>query len=250
VAGLRLAGYERAIVVHDRHSRKLQELKRQHRVIVEEDLAAAIELANLLIVAVRPESMRALLKQIGKLQLRRRLTAINLAAGIPLSKLQARLGLPVRWARAMPSPVCRSGRGLTGLTFARGLSASERATVRNFFASVGAVVEIPEKQFDAFTVTYSNSHGYRALAVLARAAEAIGLDRKTAILAAGHALADGIATWRSGNLSLEKLLKESATPGGIAEATMAALDRAGYGRIVQNGLCSGIRRASKNASLV
>jgi len=150
VAGLRLAGYEHPIVVHDRHSRKLQELKRQHRIIVKEDLAGAIELADLLIVAVRPDSVRKLLKEIREQQLPRRLTAVSLAAGIPLSRLQARLGLPVRWARAMPSPVCRSGRGLTGLTFGRGLSASERAMVRNLFASVGAVVEIPEKHFDAF----------------------------------------------------------------------------------------------------
>ena len=248
VAGLRLAGYLRPIVVHDRHSRKLQELKRHHRVIVEEDLAHAIDLANLLIVAVRPESVRELLKEIGELKLRRRLTAVSLAAGIPLSRLQARLGSPVRWARAMPSPACRGARGLTGLTFGRGLSASERTTVRNLFMSVGAVVEIPEEQFDAFTVTYSSSHGYHALTVLARAAEAIGLDRKTALLAAAHALTDGIATWRSGNLSLEKLLRESATPGGIAEATMATLDHAGYRRIVQNGLHSGIRRARENAS--
>jgi len=250
VAGLRLAGYKHPIVVHDRHSKKLQDLERQYRVIVKEDLAGAVKLANLLVVAVRPESVCELLKEIGELEFRRRLTTVSLAAGIPLSRLQARLGLPVRWARAMPSPVCRSGRGLTGLTFGRGLSASERTAVRNLFTSVGAVVEIPEKQFDAFTVTYSSSHGYHALAVLARAAEAVGLDHKTALLGAAHALADGIATWRSGNLSLEQLLKEAATPGGIAEATMAALDRAGFGRIVQHGLCSGITRASKNASLL
>jgi pyrroline-5-carboxylate reductase len=250
VAGLRFAGYEHPIVVHDRHLRKLQELKRQHCVVVEEDLAGAIELADLLIVAVRPDSIRELLKEIKEQHPPRRLTAVSLAAGIPLSRLQARLGLPVRWARAMPSPVCRSGRGLTGLTFGRGLSASERATVRKLFASVGAVVEIPEKQFDAFTVTYSSSHGYHAMEALVRAAEAAGLDRKTALLAAGHALADGIAAWRSGNLPLEELLKEAATPGGIAEAVMAALDQAGYRRIVKNGLRSGIRRARKHADRV
>jgi pyrroline-5-carboxylate reductase len=250
VAGLRLAGYEPPIVVHDRHSRKLQELKRQHRVIVEGDLAKAIELADLLIVAVRPDSVRELLKEIREQQPPRRLTAVSLVAGIPLSRLQARLGLPVRWARAMPSPVCRSGQGLTGLTFGRGLSVSERATVRNLFSSVGAVMEIPENQFDAFTVTYSSSHGYHALAALVGAAVAVGLDRKTALVAAAHALADGIAASRVGNLSLGKLLKEAATPGGIAEAVMAALDQAGYRRIVKNGLYSGIRRARKNASWV
>jgi pyrroline-5-carboxylate reductase len=110
-------------------------------------------------------------------------------------------------------------------------------------------MEIPEKQFDAFTVTYSSSHGYHALAALARAAEAIGLDRKTALMAAAHALADGIIAWRAGNLSLQKLLKEAATPGGIAEAVLADLDQAGYRRIVQNGLRAGIKRAQKNAKV-
>lgn len=247
VAGLRLAGYERPIVVHDRHSRKLRELRRQHRVIVEGDLARAIAMADLLIVAVRPDSVSDLLKEIQQQHPPRQLTAVSLAAGIPLSGLQARLGLPVRWARAMPSPVCRNGRGLTGLTFGRGVSASKRARVRNLFASVGAVVEIPEKEFDAFTVTYSSSHGYHALAALAGAAESVGLDRKTALVAAAHALADGTAGWRAGNLSLEKLLREAATPGGIAEAVMAALDQAGYRRIVKNGLRAGITRARKNA---
>ncbi|PWT83967.1 MAG: hypothetical protein C5B58_05555 [Acidobacteria bacterium] len=250
VAGLRVAGYERAIVVHDRHSSNLQKLKRQHRVIVEEDLRRALELADLLIIAVRPDSVRALLKEIREQLPRRRLTAVSLAAGIPVSKLEAGLGSPVRWVRAMPSPVCRSGRGLTALTFGRGLSASEQASVRNLFASVGAVVEIPENQFDAFTVTYSSSHGYHALAALVGAAEAIGLDRKTALVAAAHALADGIAVWREGNVSLEKLLKEAATPGGIAEAVMAALDHARYRKVIENGLCAGVRRARKNASRV
>ncbi len=250
VAGLRLTGYEHPIVVHDRHPRKLQKLKQQYHVIVEEDLAGAIESAALLIVAVRPDSVCELLKEIREHQSPRRLTAVSLAAGIPLSRLQARLGLPVRWARAMPSPVCRSGRGLTGLTFGRGLSGSERATVRNLFASVGAVVEIPEKEFDAFTVTYSSSHGYHTLAALVGAAESLGLDRKTAQMAAAHALADGIAAWRAGNLPLDQLLKEAATPGGIAEGVMAALDHAGYRRIVKNGLRAGIRRARKNVARV
>ena len=247
VAGLRLAGHERPIVVHDRHTKKLQELRRQYPVIVEENLRRAVELADLLIIAVRPDSVRELLQEIREQHLRRRLTAVSLAAGIPLSKLQAGLGLPVRWVRAMPSPVCRSGRGLTALTFGRGLSPSERATVRNLFASVGAVAEISEKQFDAFTVTYSSSHGYHALSALVGAAEAIGLDRKTAMVAGAHALADGIAAWREGDLSLERLLREAATPGGVAEAVTAALDQAGYRRIVKNGLCAGIRRARKNA---
>jgi pyrroline-5-carboxylate reductase len=244
LAGLRLAHYRHPIVVHDRHSEKLQQLKRQYGVEVERNLHRAVESAHLLIIAVRPDSVRVLLEEIKPIN--RRLTAISLAAGIPLSKLQAWLGAPVRWARAMPSPVSRSGHGLTGLVFGRGVSVASRKEVRHLFTLVGDVLEIPENRFDAFTVTYSSSHGYHALAALIAAAEAIGLDRKSARVAAAHALADGLAAWRSGTLPLRDLLHEAATPGGTAAAVMAFINQAGYARMLTRGLRAGLRQARKN----
>ena len=74
-----------------------------------------------------------------------------------------------------------------------------------------------------------------------------GLDRKTALLASAHALADGIIAWREGRHSLESLLEEAATPGGIAAATAAKMDAAGYGRAVRKGVAVGLRRARANA---
>ena len=55
------------------------------------------------------------------------------------------------------------------------------------------MLEIPERHFDAFTVTFSPSHGYHALAALATAGERLGLNRKNALTAAAHALAGGIS---------------------------------------------------------
>ena len=243
--GLRLAGYGRPIVVYDRHAAKLQKLRRRYGITVELDLHRAVESAYLLIIAVRPDSVDGLLKEVGTVS--RQLTAVSLAAGVPLSKLRSRIRPPVRWARAMPSPVSRSGRGLTALTFDRGLSIAARGELRDLFALVGPVLEIPERRFDAFTVTYSSSHGYHALATLVDAAEAIGLDRKSARVAAAHALADGIAAWRAGNFPLKELLQEAATPGGTAAAVMASLDDAGYRGIIAKGLRAGIRQARKNA---
>ena len=147
----------------------------------------------------------------------------------------------------MPSPVARSGRGLTALTFGRDFPAAARRDVRNFFAQVGAVLEIPESKFDAFSVTYSSSHGYHALAALAEAAEMLGLDRKTAMTAAAHALGDGILAWRDGSISLDDLLQEAATPGGMAAATLASMDKSGYRRAVQQGLRAGMDRARRYA---
>jgi pyrroline-5-carboxylate reductase len=247
LAGLRIAKYGQPIVVHDRHSKKLQQLNRQFGVAVEPDLHRAVDLARVLIIAVRPDSVRDLLKEIGQCGIRRHMTAVSLIAGVPLSRLRAELSLPVEWARAMPSPVGRAGHGLTALTFARSMSSQARAEVRDLFARVGGVLEIPENQFDAFTVTYSSSHGYHALAALVSAAEAVGLDRKTAHAAAAHALADGIAAWRTGDMSLEELLREAVTPGGIAAAVVSSLDNDGYPTIVARALRAGIKRARKNA---
>jgi pyrroline-5-carboxylate reductase len=247
LAGLRLAKYRGRVVVYDRHPEKLRQLEKLYGVTSERSLQRAIAQARILVIAVRPASVSGLLQEIGAVN--RPLIAVSLAAGVPLSVLQTRLGSPLRWARAMPSPVCRSGRGLTALTFARNFPAAARREVRSLFARVGPVLEIPERKFDAFTVTYSCSHGYHALSTLAAAAEELGLDRKTALAAAAHALADGIAAWRDGSISLQALLQEAATPGGIATTVMKSMNRAGYKKVVERGLAAGLLRARKSVKL-
>jgi pyrroline-5-carboxylate reductase len=127
------------------------------------------------------------------------------------------------------------------------MSTANRKRVKNFFSLVGPVLELPESKFDAFTVSYSVSHGYHAVATLARAAEHLGLDRRTALTAAAHAISAGIVAWRESDSSLQELLHEAATPGGIAATVMNTLDAAGYERIVAQALRAGMVRAKANA---
>jgi pyrroline-5-carboxylate reductase len=259
LAGLRRAGYRTPIVVHDRHPEKLRDLKRKYGVRAEENLEVAVAHAQsgLLIFAVRPDATLLLAEAVSKITSGWQesgprssvpnFTACSLAAGIPLAQLRAALASPVRWARAMPSPACRSGRGLTAVTYDRGITKSGRMRVKGLFARVGPVLEIPEAQFDVFSVTYSCSHGYHALDALARAAQKAGLDRQTAFTAAAHALADGILGWREGDLPLDALLAEAATPGGIAETVIKTMNAHGHPRMVERGLRAGIARARKNS---
>ena len=246
LAGLRLAEYPGPLMVYDRHPEKLRRLQKLYGVTTERSLERAVAQADLLVIAVRPVSVSGLLQQIRPVS--RPLIAVSLAAGVPLSFLRRRLRPPVHWGRAMPSPACRSGRGLTALAFARGFPDPAKRQIRNLFARVGPVLEISEKKFDAFTVTYSCSHGYHALSTLAAAAERLGLNRKTALMAAAHALADGIAAWREGDISLDALLHEAATPGGIAASVMDSMNRAGYKKVVERGLAAGLSLARKNAA--
>jgi len=247
VAGLRMAKFNKPILVHDRNLHKLRELEKLYRVSIEPHRRSAVDRARILIIAVRPASVAQLLHEMSPVN--RPLLAVSLAAGIPLAKLRAQLGPPVKWVRAMPSPVSRVGHGLTAITFDRLFPAKQRREIHSLFRAVGEVVEIPENRFDAFTVTYSSSHGYHALATLTNAAVKLGLDEKTALTAAAHALADGIVAWRDGNTSLTELLNEAATPGGIAAAVMQKIDQAGYQRAIKAGLEAGLRRAQNNAKL-
>jgi len=245
-AGLRLGGYAGDIAVYDRHPEKLRALRRESRVQAARDLQSAVSQAEMLIVAVRPASVAETLREVAACGARPPELCVSLAAGIPLRKLRA--GLAVRWARAMPSPVCRVGRGFTPVCFASGVSKRERARVRKLFARVGALVDVPESQFDAITAAASPTHGYHALATLAKAARAAGLRGDAALTAAAHALGAGIGYWRESGESLEDLLHEAATPGGIAAATMAAMDESGYARSVTNGIRAGVKQAKRNAN--
>jgi pyrroline-5-carboxylate reductase len=247
-AGLRLVGDRREIVVYDRHPEKARALRTESRVEIARDLKSAVARADMLIVAVRPGSVKEMLREVAACGVRIPRLSVSLAAGIPLRNL--REWLPgVRWARAMPSPVCRIGRGLTPVSFERRVSKRDRARVRELFKRVGPVIDLPESQQDAITATHSPTHGYHALAALAEAARSAGLDHKVAMIAAAHALSDGIVYWRQSGQGLEELLEEAATPGGIAAATMAAMNRSGHGRAVDRGIRAGVKQAQRNAKL-
>lgn len=257
VEGLWRAKFKGAIAVYDRHLRKLKKLESEFGVSGARDLASAVGNASILVIAVRPKSVNGLLEGLARhcRPTGHRMTtgvrhgnprtplAISLAAGIPLSQLRLRLGPPICWARAMPSPACRSGRGLTALAFAPGFPRSARNRVRHLFGGLGMVAEIAENKFDVFTAAYSVSHGYHALAALSLAAVKLGLDQRTAEISAAHALADGILSWRGKRTKLSELLREAATPGGIAEAVLKSEEQAGYSRIVLRALRAGVSRA-------
>lgn len=245
-AGLRLAGDGREIIVFDRHPEKVRALRRESQIRIAHDLKSAVEQAGMLILAVRPQSVKEMLREVAACGAKAPRLCVSLAAGIPIRNLRLWLPGPIHWVRAMPSPVCRIGRGFTPVGFDRAVMSSNRRRVRDLFERVGPVLELPEAQLDAITAAASPTHGYHALAHLAKAAQNAGLDHKTALMAAAHALSDGIVYWRETRASIEELLHEAATPGGIAAATMAATDKAGYGRAVDRGIRAGVKQCRHN----
>lgn len=248
VAGLRHASFRGRIVVCDPHAKKLRQLRGRYAVQSQPDVRRAVADADLLLIAVRPADVLPLLARIAATgALPRRAVSVSLAAGVPLRALRRALGPRVEWARAMPSPACRNARGLTALTFSRGVRMASRRRVQELFERVGAVIQIPEREFDAFTVAYSTSQGLHALAARIRAARKIGLSARTASVAVAHALVEGARAPGEGDASLEELMVEAATPGGIAAGVLDTLRAGAYERLVERAFRAGLARARKIA---
>lgn len=246
VAGLRGAGFRGRIVVHDRNPKKVRALSRRFQVHAEPSLARAVAQAGMLIIAVRPADVLPVLGEIGPLP--RTAMCVSLAAGLTLSELRGATGGRVAWARAMPSPACRTGHGLTALAFDRSLPRAARLHVRRLFARVGATLKLPEREFDAFTVVYSTSQGCHALAARIRAARKIGLSSKIAFVAAAHGLAEGVRALEENPGALEELLAEAATPGGIAAEVMRVMLAGGYDQLVERAYRAGVARARRRST--
>ena len=194
---------------------------------------------------MRPDSVRALLARAGR-------ESTPTYRGQSGSRHSARqfagwLGAPVRWARAMPSPVARSGRGLTALAFDRDFPPPARREVRDLFARSELSSKFPRAsstRLPSLTLRATVITLWRRWPKRLRT----GTGPEDRLDAAAHALADGILAWRESEFSLDELLREAATPGGIAAATLASMDRSGYKRIVRRGLRAGMGRAKKNAN--
>jgi hypothetical protein len=155
IAGLRKAKHKGAITVHDRNPEKLRALKRDFGVAIEPDLCAAVARADMLILAVRPNSIAETLDSIACFARTSNPLVVSLAAGVPLKNLRPHVKPWLRWSRALPSPLCRIRRGLTAVAFDQKLSRHDREHVRKFFGQVGRVLEMPESRLDVFNAAYS-----------------------------------------------------------------------------------------------
>lgn len=250
ISGLRLASYAEPIIVHDRSDERMRLLRREFRIAVEPDFACAVSHAQVIVLAVRPDAASEMLHHLDQALRQSNAahskTLVSVMAGLPLAWLRKRVTARVDWIRAMPSPLCESGNGLTALAYGRGCSPRARAMAKRLFAAFGQVLEISESHFDAFTVIYSPSHGVHALSALTNAGLQFRLPRRTALIAAAHALSAAQAAPQQ-KVNLERMVRQAATPGGTAEATMAGMDAAGYREAVAKGVKAGVARARSMA---
>jgi pyrroline-5-carboxylate reductase len=153
---------------------------------------------------------------------------ISVLAGVPLRRLQALF--PGRaCVRAVPNTPALVRAGLTGLSWGEGVGDSRREEVRQLFAQVGEVLDLPEPQLDPFLALTSSGPAFLALVAesMADGAVAAGLPRPLAMHLAHRTMAGTAALLQGQELHPGELKDMVTSPAGTTAAGLRELERAG-----------------------
>ena len=149
-------------------------------------------------------------------------------AGVALARLQ-QLFPGHRIVRAVPNTPCLVRAGLTALAWGEGVTPEQKAWVRQLFAQVGEVLELPEAQLDGFLALTSSGPAFVALVAEAMAdgAVAAGLPRAMAHHLAHRTLAGTAALLHEQELHPGQLKDMVTSPAGTTIAGIRQLERSG-----------------------
>ncbi len=226
------------------HPERAQALSAQWRVAVTTDNLPAAHNAEILLLAVKPFQIAALLEEVrpalspGKL-------VISVAASITTAAMEQAAGTEIAAVRAMPNTPSTLGVGIAGLCRGRNVTDAQMEEAASLFATVGRTVIVDEKHMDAVTGLSASGPAfiYIILESLAEAGVKVGLPRDVATLLAAQ------TTFGAAKMVLDTgyhpaLLKDAVTtPAGCTIDGILELEEGGL-RVT---LIKAVMRATERA---
>jgi pyrroline-5-carboxylate reductase len=199
---------------------------------------------DLLILAVKPQSMAALLHEIQS-SLGDRHLIVSIAAGITLGQLVEALGPKRRLIRVMPNTPCLVGASASGYAPALSATTEDLALVDRLLNAVGRAFRLPESLLDAVTGLSGSGPAfvYMMIEALSDGGVRMGLPREVATTLAAQTV------FGSAKMVLETgthpaVLKDMvASPGGTTMAGLHALERGGLRAALMDAVEAATRRA-------
>ena len=216
------------------------------------DNRVALQDAQLVVLAVKPQEAAAVLRALRDALPEPLPVLLSIAAGLRLAEL-ARLcpaGMPL--VRAMPNRPALVGAGVTGLFAAPGLGAAQRGLVEAVAASAGRAVWLrAESELDIVTALSGSGPAYFFLLAehLAQAACALGLEPQTAALLAAETLYGAGQLARDGG-ALAQQRAAVTSRGGTTEAALRTFEVGGFEALVARALGAAADRSAELATLL
>jgi pyrroline-5-carboxylate reductase len=246
IKGLLGASLVPASAIHatDVRLERLKELDRLYGIQVSSDNAELVRHADIVILAVKPQIMDAVLKEIAPAVTRKKLL-ISIAAGVSTAKIRAVLHKDARLIRVMPNTPALVLEGVTAIAKAEGLEPGDLDIAGEIFSAVGRVVTLEEDLMDAVTGLSGSGPAYIALVVesLADGGVRVGLDRKTAMTLAMQTVLGSARLLIDTGMHPGQLKDMVSSPGGTTIAGIHTLETGGLRRT----LIDAVERATQRS---
>jgi pyrroline-5-carboxylate reductase len=251
VAGLLSSGWRKKsdIVVTSRRPERAGELGERYGVAATLDNADAVTGAGLVVVAVKPQDIEALLSEIGP-ALTSRQTVLSVAAAVPTSSIEAQLADGVPVVRAMPNTPATVHEGIAGVCGGTHAGDEQLALAEECLSHLGAVVRLPERYMDAVTAVSGSGPAYFALLAEAmiEAGILLGLSREVSTqLVVQTMLGTGVLL-RDEKMHPVELREAVTSPGGTTIRAIHELEQAGVRAAFLNAIQAAMERSRELAS--
>jgi pyrroline-5-carboxylate reductase len=226
-----------SITAADPRAEHLADIAKRYGIRPVTDNAALVRGADIVILAVKPQIMAAVLKEVAPAVDDSKLL-ISIAAGVATRKLRDHLGKPARLIRVMPNTPALVLEGVTAVARAEGLRPGDLEAAQELFAAVGRVVVLEESAMDAVTGLSGSGPAYVAIAIeaLADGGVKMGLDRVTAMLLAAQTVLGSARLILETGVHPGQLKDMVSSPGGTTIAGIAALEDGGLRRVLMQAV--------------
>jgi pyrroline-5-carboxylate reductase len=239
------------LVAADPNQDALRRLARDFRIAVTSDNAAAVDGAEVVVLAVKPQQMRTVALALAPHLSSSRPVLISVAAGIPYAALARWFGPHVPVIRTMPNRPALMGFGATGLYAPLKVGAAARALAEDVMAAVSATVWVEhESQMDTVTALSGSGPAYFFLFMeaLEAAAQARGLPAEVAHRLTLETAYGAAQMARDSKDPLATLREQVTSKGGTTAAALEVLDGAGLRAIVAHAVAAADRRSAELAA--
>lgn len=163
------------------HAERAVALSTQWGVDVSVDNLAAAKQADLVLLAVKPFQVPALMEEI-RPALSKDKMIVSIAASVQTRAIEEASGIDIAVVRAMPNTPSALGAGAAALCRGRFVSAKQMELAERIFETVGRTVTVDEKHMDAVTGLSGSGPAYIYIIIeaLAEAGVKVGLPRDVA----------------------------------------------------------------------
>jgi pyrroline-5-carboxylate reductase len=234
----------RDIIVSEPREERREHLEKVYGIKTTLDNREAVDLAQIVIIAVKPQDMAGVLDDIAK-DISEDNTVVSIAAGITISYLQSRLRTK-RLVRVMPNVAALTQESMSVISLCECFSDRDINMIREIFMASGKVMIMPEKYLDAVTALSGSGPAFIAkfTALMAEAGARLGLKEEDALELAVQTLL-GTARLLEGGLQPSRLIEIVKSPGGTTEAGLKVMEEKGLDDIVVEAIEAAARRAGE-----